>query len=470
MALVIPEDRADEEVHILSRVRAGLGVERLETERLTKEGRRVPVSVTVSPVRDGAGAITGASSIARDISYRARLLASEQAARARAEAAGRAKDEFLATVSHELRTPLNAIVGWAAMLEESGIQDTRTAKGVRSIYRNTRALAQLVDDLLDVSRIISGKMRLDVRRMDLGDVIDAAVESVLPAASAKDIPIDVQIDPAARTMIGDPARLQQAVWNLLSNAIKFTPSGGRVHLHARAENGHTELMVIDSGIGIEAAFLPHVFERFRQADPSTTRAHSGLGLGLAIVRHLVELHGGTVSAESDGRDAGSRFVIRLPRASTAGTADDRQHMMRDSLATATAPGVRLNRLRILVVDDDRESREVLRAMLERAGAIVQVAASVDEAVPELTGFRPELVLSDLAMPGRDGFGVLAAVRAMKGPHVPVVAVTAYARPEDRKRVMSAGFDDYLAKPVDPAALTAMVAKHAVRARGQASES
>ena len=262
----------------------------------------------------------GASKIARDISdrvradeERARLLASEQAARAQAEEANRAKDEFLATASHELRTPLNAILGWAAMLEQTASLDGRTLKGLQSINRNTRTLAQLVDDLLDVSRMISGKMRLDVAPMDLGDVIDAAVETILPAASAKDIGIHVAVDPASRTMAGDATRLQQAVWNLLSNAVKFTPAGGRVDVRTRVNKGQIELTVTDSGIGIDATFLPYVFDRFRQADASSTRAQSGLGLGLAIVRHLVELHGGTVRAESDGRDAGTRFVMQLPR-------------------------------------------------------------------------------------------------------------------------------------------------------------
>ena len=220
-----------------------------------------------------------------------RLLASEQAARAQAEEANRAKDEFLATASHELRTPLNAILGWAAMLEQTASLDDRTPKGLQSINRNTRTLAQLVEDLLDVSRMISGKMRLDVVPMDLGDVIDAAVETILPAASAKDIGIHVTVDPASRTMTGDPTRLQQAVWNLLSNAVKFTAAGGRVDVETRVDNGHIELTVTDSGVGIDAAFLPYVFDRFRQADASSTRTHTGLGLGLAIVRHLVELHG-----------------------------------------------------------------------------------------------------------------------------------------------------------------------------------
>jgi PAS domain S-box-containing protein len=320
ITLIIPHERLNEETEILRRLRQGQSIEHFETQRLTKDGRHVSISLTVSPVRNRQGIVIGASKIARDITdrvradeERARLLASEQAARAQAEEANRAKDQFLATVSHELRTPLNAILGWAEMLDQTSSMDARATKGLRSILRNTRTLAQLVDDLLDVSRMIGGKMRLDVIAMDLGGVIEAAVEAVLPAASSKDIGIHVVVDPAARAMVGDPTRLQQAVWNLLSNAVKFTPRGGRVDVSTRVDEDAIELAVTDSGIGIDATFLPCVFDRFRQADSSSTRAQGGLGLGLAIVRHLVELHGGTVRAESDGRDAGTRFVIQLPR-------------------------------------------------------------------------------------------------------------------------------------------------------------
>ena len=291
--------------------------------------------VVYTPDTDERGHVRGWIASILDVSdrkrieeERARLLASEQAARAQAEEANRGKDQFLATVSHELRTPLSAILGWAAMLEQTATPDTRTAKGLQSIHRNTRTLAQLVDDLLDVSRMISGKMRLDVVPMDVGDVIDAAVEAVLPAASAKDIGIRVVVDPAGRTMTGDPIRLQQAVWNLLSNAVKFTPEGGRVDVSTRVDHGEIELTVSDSGIGIDATFLPYVFDRFRQADDSSTRDQTGLGLGLAIVRHLVELHGGTVRAESDGRDAGTRFVIQLPRRQSPITAHDGRRPIR----------------------------------------------------------------------------------------------------------------------------------------------
>ena len=329
IGIIIPAERQQEEIEIIRRLSQGEKIEHFETQRVAKDGRYVPISITVSPVRNRQGVVIGASKIARDITdrlraeeERARLLASEQAARAQAEEANRAKDEFLATASHELRTPLNAILGWSAMLEQTASLDGRTAKGLQSINRNTRALAQLVDDLLDVSRMISGKMRLDVAPMDLGDVVDAAVETILPAASAKDIDIHVAVDPASRTMTGDATRLQQAVWNLLSNAVKFTAAGGRVEVRTRLDDGQIELTVTDSGIGIDATFLPYVFDRFRQADASSTRAQSGLGLGLAIVRHLVELHGGSVRAESDGRDAGTRFVVRLPRRHVSLTARD----------------------------------------------------------------------------------------------------------------------------------------------------
>ena len=343
IAIIIPPERRDEEIQIIEHLRQGKKIEHFETRRLTKDGRHVSISLTVSPVRDRHGAVIGASKIARDITdrvhadeERTRLLASEQAARAEAEDANRAKDQFLATVSHELRTPLNAIVGWAAMLEQAGPADSRVSKGLQSISRNTRTLAQLVDDLLDVSRMISGKMRLDAGPMDLGDVIEAAVEAVLPAAAAKDISIHVAIDPAGRAITGDPIRLQQAVWNLLSNAVKFTADGGRVDVSARLHHGDIEITVSDSGIGIDAAFLPYVFDRFRQADDSSTRGHTGLGLGLAIVRHLVELHGGRVRAESEGRDAGTRFVIQLPRsqpAMVAETVDRRSALARRTQLT-----------------------------------------------------------------------------------------------------------------------------------------
>jgi len=467
ITLIIPPERRNEETEIIRRLRQGQSIEHFETQRLTKDGRHVPISLSVSPVRNRQGVVIGASKIARDITERiradeerARLLASEQAARVQAEEANRGKDQFLATVSHELRTPLNAILGWAAMLEQTTPPDGRTSKGLQSIYRNARTLAQLVDDLLDVSRMISGKMRLDVVPMDLGDVVDAAVEAVLPAATAKDIAIDVAVDPVGRTMAGDPTRLQQTVWNLLSNAVKFTPAGGRVEVNTRVKNGDIELTVSDSGIGIDATFLPYVFDRFRQADASSTRAQSGLGLGLAIVRHLVELHGGTVRAESDGRDAGTRFVMRLPRRHPTLTARDARKPRGAAAATAATDVPRLDGLRILIVDDDRESCEMMLEALRGYGASVRGAMSAGEGIEALRQYTPDLVLSDIAMPGRDGYAVLSEVRALEatlGRRVPVAAVSAYAHAEDRERAIAKGFDEYFAKPVDPAALASAVA-------------
>jgi PAS domain S-box-containing protein len=410
-------------------------------------------------VRGWIASILDVSDRVRADEERARLLASEQAARAQAEEANRGKDQFLATVSHELRTPLNAILGWAAILERTSSPDPRTLRGLQSIHRNTRTLAQLVDDLLDVSRMISGKMRIDVVPMDVGDVLDAAVETVLPAATAKDISIGVVVDPAARTMTGDPMRLQQAVGNVLSNAVKFTPPGGRVEVSARVTNGEIELSVSDTGIGIEATFLPFVFDRFRQADSSSTRAQTGLGLGLAIVRHLVELHGGTVRAESDGRDAGTRFVMQLPRRHSAVIVRDARKPV-NAGAGAPIDVPRLDGLRILIVDDDSESCEVMLEALRGYGATLRAAMSARDAVEALSEFTPDLVLSDIAMPDRDGYAVLSEVRAREttfGRRVPVAAVTANAHAEDHARAIAAGFDQYLAKPVEPVALALAVA-------------
>jgi PAS domain S-box-containing protein len=466
ITMIIPTERRHEETEILRRLSQGQAI-KVETQRLTKDGRQLSISLAVSPVRNRQGVVIGASKIARDITARvradeerARLLASEQAARAQAEEASRAKDEFLATVSHELRTPLNAILGWAAMLEQTAKPDARALKGLQSIHRNTRTLAQLVDDLLDVSRMISGKMRLDLAPMDVGDVIDAAIEAVLPAASAKDISIHVVVDPAGRTMVGDATRLQQAVWNLLSNAVKFTPTGGRVDVTTRVDSGEIVLAVADSGIGIDATFLPYVFDRFRQADASSTRAQSGLGLGLAIVRHLVELHGGTVRAESDGRDAGTRFVMQLPRRRSPLIARDSRTPGSAAVPAEATEVPRLDGVRVLVVDDDRESCEVMLEALRGYGASPRCAMSAGEAVDAFSEFNPDLVLSDIAMPGRDGYAVLREVRAREtivGHHVPVAAVTAYAHAEDRARAIAAGFDEYLAKPIEPATLARAVA-------------
>jgi PAS domain S-box-containing protein len=319
VTLIIPEERRAEEDDVLARILRGERVDHFETVRVAKDGRRLDVSLTVSPVRDAAGRIIGASKVARDVTgrrhaeeERMRLLASERRARAQAEALNRTKDEFLATVSHELRTPLNAIFGWARMLQSSALDDDARARAVDAIVRSASAQAHLVEDLLDLSRIVTGRMRLDLEPLDLRTVIDAALEGVRPAAHAKNVALTATLDDGVGPLLGASDRLQQVIWNLVMNAVKFTPHGGRVQVSLRRVEGSAEIVVADTGEGISADVLPHVFERFRQEDSSTTRAHAGLGLGLALVRHLVELHGGHVRAESPGKGQGATFTVTLP--------------------------------------------------------------------------------------------------------------------------------------------------------------
>jgi PAS domain S-box-containing protein len=324
ITLIIPDERRAEEDEVLARIRRGERVQHFDTVRVTKARRLIEVSITVSPVRDSAGRIVGASKIARDITERRRveeerkqLLASERLARAAAEAANRAKDEFLATVSHELRTPLNGVFGWARMLQAAELDEEARQRALAAIVRGAAAQVRLVDDLLDVSRMVSGNVKLDLRLVDLRNVIEAALETVRPAALAKNIEIAAEFDPAPLVVLGAANRLQQVLWNLLMNAVKFTPRDGQARVRLRRAEADAAITVSDSGEGIGPDALPHVFERFRQEDSSTTRSHSGLGLGLALVRHLVELHGGTVTAESPGKGRGATFVVRLPLAPAA---------------------------------------------------------------------------------------------------------------------------------------------------------
>jgi PAS domain S-box-containing protein len=324
--ILIPEERRSEEPQIIERLKRGERVETYETVRVRKDGARVHVSLTVSPVKDASGGIIGASKIARDITERkraeeerarltdilAKLLQSERAARAESDRLGAIKDEFLATLSHELRTPLSAILGWTQLLRRRVTHESDLRQGLDTIERNVRIQTQLIEDLLDISRISSGKLRLDIRRVEPVSFVDAALETVRPAADAKGIAIEKQLDPAAGPIFGDPDRLQQVVWNLLLNAIKFTPKGGKVQVLVESKESQIEIRVIDTGIGIDAEFLPHVFERFRQADASSTRSHGGLGLGLSIARHVVELHGGTITALSAGTGRGATFIVQLP--------------------------------------------------------------------------------------------------------------------------------------------------------------
>ncbi len=395
---------------------------------------------------------------------RAALLARAEASYREAETANRSKDEFLATVSHELRTPLNAILGWAQLLLAAGDDPERRQRGLDTVVRNAKLQSQLIDDLLDVSRIISGKMRLDVQPTDLAAVIDAAVEAIRPAAEAKQIRLRRVVDPFAGPVAGDPGRLQQVVWNLLSNAVKFTPKGGKVEVRLERVNSHIEIIVADNGAGIAPEFLPHVFDRFRQLDGTTTRRHGGLGLGLAIVRHLVELHGGTVRVKSPGDGEGSTFLVALPLSIAHLTPAEAQRVHPAAETVGEDPceensALDLRGIRVLVVDDEPDARETMRQILEHCNAEVETAGSAAEAIHRLEKWRPDVLLSDIGMPGEDGYELVRRVRelpAERGGRTPAAALTAFARVEDRRRALRAGFQMHLAKPVDIQELATVV--------------
>jgi PAS domain S-box-containing protein len=622
VTILIPPDHEDEEPAILARLRAGKRIKHYETIRVTKDGRLLDISLSVSPIRDANGEIVGASKIARDITEQrqarraldeasqrlklaldaARLgdwswnagtdvvtmsetaanlfgipagahmtwaemngllhpddrkhakLAVEEAlathtdydleyrvirgdnsevwvlskgrgiyddngtvvgmlgflqdistrktneetlrrqadalrtltetaqrARAQAEQAAaqnerlyrqaeessRLKEEFLATISHELRTPLSAILGWTRMLRMGQLSTDNAAKALDTIERNARTQAQLVDDLLDVSRIITGKLRMDVRPSDPSSFIDAAVEAVRPAAEAKGVHVQKVVDTAPIAIPGDPVRLQQVVWNLLSNAIKFTPRGGRVQIRSERVNSHLEIVVSDTGQGIPADFLPHVFDRFRQADQKASRHHGGMGLGLAIVRHLVELHGGSVSASSEGEGKGATFTVMLPITPVyqVDSSGSRVHPAARELLPADDITDRLDGLTVLIVDDEPDTRELLRQGLEYCGAKVRVAGSAAEALTDLKLELPDILISDIGMPGSDGYDLIRQVRrlpAARGGKIAAIALTAYTRTEDRLQALRAGYDMHVPKPVELAELVAVAASVARR--------
>jgi PAS domain S-box-containing protein len=446
---------------------------------VARDGREIPIEDSGAPIKDQSGRTMGVIIVFHDVSERRRaerereqLLSREQAARSEAEAANRLKDEFLATVSHELRTPLNAILGWASLINRRRLDEETMRSAAEVIERNARGQAEIINDILDVSRIITGKLRIEPRPVELAPIVQAAIDTVSPAATAKAINITVALDRAAGVVLGDADRLQQIVWNLVSNAIKFTPRGGRIEVELRGAQSHVEIKVSDNGIGIAPQFLPYVFERFRQADSSTTREHGGLGLGLAIVRHLVEMQGGTVAAESEGEGQGAIFTVRLPltdaQAAPVRPVEDSLHYDDQAAGPneAAADAADLRTLRVLVVDDDADTLDVLRVVLSQYGAEVRAVSSSQDALTTLREWKPNVLISDLGMPGEDGFAFIEKVRAFApedGGNIPAAALTAYAREEDRLRARSAGYQIHIPKPVDPAKLATLVAALAKRA-------
>lgn len=482
------------------------GIDRQELERAAAEGRaeddrwhvrkggdRFWASGITTSLRDEMGQLRGFCKILRDITERkrvederAQLLVREQEARAASEAANRLKDDFLATLSHELRSPLNSILGWIRLLNSRSFDADTTARAMETIERNARTQAQLVEDLLDVSRIIQGKLRLNIGPINLAKVVEDAIETVRPSADAKDIQMQFMLDPAASRVNGDADRLQQVIWNLLSNAVKFTQRGGQIEIRlepiesgqaGEKENSATQgarfplaqpsdypaavqIAVTDNGQGIEPNFVPFVFDRFRQADSSITRTYNGLGLGLAIVRHLVELHGGTVHVSSKGLGLGSRFSVKLPLSPTQAEAL-RQDVTLLPVGRKTSPDAvpDLKGIRVLVVDDEADARNFLVIALETCGAIVTAVDSAHEAISTIAEAAIDVLISDIGMPDEDGYSLIRRVRALsetEGGTTPAIALTAYARAEDQSRALREGFHVHLSKPVDPAKLVTVV--------------
>jgi PAS domain S-box-containing protein len=458
---------------MLARLNAGEKLSNYPSRMRAKDGtiRHVLVS---SCARFENGQFKNTQCFTRDVTElnraadeRSQLLELEHAARLEAERASRMKDDFLATLSHELRTPLNAILGYAQLLRQGSISSDELPEALDIIERNARSQTQIIEDLLDMSRIISGKIRLDVQRVDLTTVVRAALDTVKPAAEARNIRLTSVLDPLVGPVRGDPARLQQVVWNLLSNSVKFTPKGGKVQVALERVNSHVEIVISDTGEGITPDFLPHVFDRFRQADATSTRRHSGLGIGLAIVKQLAELHGGSVRAKSPGPNQGSTFIISLPLSVTH--EDDpeinRAHPKAPSASGGMCEEVELNGVHVLVVDDEADARQLIARILTSCHARVSSAASMPEALEFIRSQVPDVLISDLGMPDHDGYDLIRAVRELapgKGGNVPAAALSAFARSEDRRRAMLAGFQTHLAKPVEPSELIAVVASLARR--------
>jgi PAS domain S-box-containing protein len=493
---LIPPEFHHEEASILAKIRSGERIERYQAIRIHKEGHRLDISLTISPIRDATGTIVGAAKIAHDITAnkqaqkvlereldarksaeealrvseaqlkqvvmeREQLLQSERYARSEAERLSHMKDEFLATLSHELRTPLNAIQGWATLLRQHEVTAEDRHRGLEAIERNVRAQAQIVSDLLDMSRIISGKIHLEVQLISLHEVIHNAIDVVRTSAEAKKLRLHTLLDSSVGFVRGDPNRLQQILWNLLTNAVKFTPAGGRIQVVLERVNSHVEVVVEDTGIGINADFLPFVFERFRQADAAVTRRHGGLGIGLSIVKTLVELHGGSVRVKSGGQNQGTTFVIALPVSHVTEREVEqslRLPVLSDPLEAIELPS--LNGASVLIVDDEPDGRQLMVRILEGRGARVTAVTGGTEALELMEGQHFDILVSDIGMPGLDGYELMRRARALDasrpGP-IPAIAVTAYARAEDRQRSLLAGYQMHLAKPIEARELVAGIA-------------
>ncbi|HUS12160.1 MAG TPA: CheR family methyltransferase, partial [Pyrinomonadaceae bacterium] len=471
--LLIPAERTAEESRIMERIRRGERIEHYETVRRRKDGTLVDVSLTVSPITDEHGNIVGASKIAHDISARKRaeeervaLLLREQNARAEAEAANRLKDEFLAIVSHEVRTPLTSIVGWIHLLRSGRLDEEHIAKGLEAIDRNAALQGIIINELLETSRIVSGNLKLDSKPVALSSIIEAAIEIVRPAAEAKSIHIETSLATNAGPIWGDSARLQQVFWNLVSNAVKFTPKEGRVDIQLKRVDSSAKVVMKDTGEGIEADFLPYVFDRFRQADGTTTRRYGGLGLGLSIVRNVVEMHGGSVHAASEGKGQGATFTVTLPIMPVSDlltkveTSDGSQTFVGALSTTTRAEIVRLDGLRVLVVDDHEDTRELLKVALTDSAADVRTCSSCTDALATIETWKPDCIISDVGMPGEDGYELIKKVRALRrkdGGRIPAIALSGFAGAEDKLRATAAGYQVHISKPVDLGNLTSQIA-------------
>jgi PAS domain S-box-containing protein len=465
---ILPPDLAYEEVDILNRIRQGERVDHFETRRVRKDGTTISVSLTISPIRDEDGTIVGASKIARDISEKkvweqrtAEALEEARRARHESEVANRTKDEFLATISHELRTPLTAIVGWIRLLRTGGLPPDKIDHALEVIDRNVRSQAQLIEDLLDISRITMGKLRLDVRPVQPAAVINAAVDALRFAAEARKIHIQTVLDSHAGPVSGDFERLQQVVWNLLSNAIKFTPKDGRVQIVLERVNSYIEIRILDNGRGINPEFLPFIFDRFSQAEATTTRLHGGIGLGLAISKAIVELHGGTIAAFSEGEGKGSTFTINIPvmPISKQAVPVERVHPKVWTEISVECPP-EISELKVLVVDDDTDTCEMIRAVLEQCGGVVKTAADAETALETFLSWKPAVLISDIGLPEVDGYTLMRRIRdeeRLNGTKTPAIALTAFARIEDRVKALAAGYQMHVGKPVEPGELLTIVA-------------